>query len=351
MKGLTKDKIVKQIKKIIKQSYDFLGYIEFANKINSFVKKAKLLESDSEKEKKRKIKAINKEFSDRLLVIDEVHNIRAKDISRRTTKNLLDLVTYAENMKILLLTATPMFNDAREIMGVVTQHDGLDTGLTVYQNLFLYGFLIGLSKSRAQKRTHEVLEFFNLRDRSGANVYELSGGMKRRLAIARSMMSNPTVIVLDEPSTGLDPQSRNRVWEELAILKESGVTVLLSTHYMEEAAILCDRLSIMDRGKILDEGTPDQMILRHAPKEVAQVRVAPGSLRRVRDYLNKHEISFREVGALLSVTGTEGVTPDLSGLDGVAGVRTSYRVGNLEDKIVRVACGGLLRLLRRGLLL
>lgn len=219
----------------------------------------------------------------------------------------------------------------REIMGVVTQHDGLDTGLTVYQNLFLYGFLIGLSKSRAQKRTHEVLEFFNLRDRSGANVYELSGGMKRRLAIARSMMSSPTVIVLDEPSTGLDPQSRNRVWEELAILKESGVTVLLSTHYMEEAAILCDRLSIMDRGKILDEGTPDQMILRHAPKEVAQVRVAPGSLRRVRDYLNKREISFREVGALLSVTGTDGVTPDLSGLDRVAGVRTSYRVGNLED--------------------
>ena len=219
----------------------------------------------------------------------------------------------------------------REIMGVVTQHDGLDTGLTVYQNLFLYGFLIGLSKSRAQKRTHEVLEFFNLRDRSGANVYELSGGMKRRLAIARSMMGSPTVIVLDEPSTGLDPQSRNRVWEELAILKESGVTVLLSTHYMEEAAILCDRLSIMDRGKILDEGTPDQMILRHAPKEVAQVRVAPGSLRRVRDYLNKHEISFREVGALLSVTGTEGVSPDLSGLDGVAGVKTSYRAGNLED--------------------
>ena len=109
------------------------------------------------------------------------------------------------------------------------------------------------------------------------------------------------------------------------------MTVLLSTHNMEEAAILCDRLSIMDRGKILDEGTPDQMILRHAPKEVAQVRVAPGSLRSVRDYLNKREMSFREVGALLSVTGTDGVTPDLSGLDGVAGVRTSYRVGNLED--------------------
>ena len=252
---------------------------------------------------------------------------------KTTTMRMLSGLTPADSgtLTVAGIDVVQDSRSVREIMGVVTQHDGLDTGLTVYQNLFLYGFLIGLSKSRAQKRTHEVLEFFNLRDRSGANVYELSGGMKRRLAIARSMMSNPTVIVLDEPSTGLDPQSRNRVWEELAILKESGVTVLLSTHYMEEAAILCDRLSIMDRGKILDEGTPDQMILRHAPKEVAQVRVAPGSLRRVRDYLNKHEISFREVGALLSVTGTEGVTPDLSGLDGVAGVRTSYRVGNLED--------------------
>jgi lipooligosaccharide transport system ATP-binding protein len=216
-------------------------------------------------------------------------------------------------------------------MGVVTQHDGLDTGLTVFQNLFLYGFLVGLSKVGAQKRTHEVLEFFNLRDRSRASVYELSGGMKRRLAIARSMMCSPTVIVLDEPSTGLDPQSRNRVWEELAILKESGVTVLLSTHYMEEAAILCDRLSIMDQGKILDEGTPDQMIRRHAPKEVAQLRVAPASLRLVRDYLDKRKITFREVGALISVTGTEGDRPDLSDLDHVDGVRTSYRLGNLED--------------------
>jgi len=252
---------------------------------------------------------------------------------KTTTMRMLSGLTPADSgtLTVAGIDVVQDSRSVREIMGVVTQHDGLDTGLTVYQNLFLYGFLIGLSKSRAQKRTHEVLEFFNLRDRSGANVYELSGGMKRRLAIARSMMSNPTVIVLDEPSTGLDPQSRNRVWEELAILKESGVTVLLSTHYMEEAAILCDRLSIMDRGKILDEGTPDQMILRHAPKEVAQVRVAPGSLRRVRDYLNKHEISFREVGALLSVTGTEGVTTDLSGLDGVAGARTSYRVGNLED--------------------
>ncbi len=224
----------------------------------------------------------------------------------------------------------------REMLGVVTQHDGLDSGLTVYQNLFLYGFLAGLSRDQARKRSHEVLEFFGLRDRSKANVYELSGGMKRRLAIARSMMGSPSVIVMDEPTTGLDPQSRNRVWEEMAVLKDSGVTILLSTHYMEEATILCDRLLIMDHGKILDEGTPDDMIERHAPPEVAQLRVVPAALRMVRDYLSERDISFREVGALVSVTGVNGVRPDLSGLEGVEGVRTSYRSGNLEDVFLAI---------------
>lgn len=225
----------------------------------------------------------------------------------------------------------------REVMGVVTQHDGLDNGLTVYQNLFLHGFLAGLSRKRSKERAHEVLEFFNLRDRSKANVYELSGGMKRRLAIARSMMTTPSVIVMDEPTTGLDPQSRNRVWEELAVLKDTGVTVLLSTHYMEEATILCDRLSIMDNGKILDEGTPDEMIERYAPPEVAQLRVHPAALRTVRDYLAERNISYREVGALVSVTGANGDRPDLSGIQDVEGVRTTYRPGNLEDVFLAIA--------------
>ncbi len=224
----------------------------------------------------------------------------------------------------------------REVMGVVTQHDGLDGGLTVYQNLFLFGFLAGLSRKQSKNRTHEVLEFFGLRDRSKSNTYELSGGMKRRLAIARSMMTSPKVIVMDEPSTGLDPQSRNRVWEELAVLKDAGVTVLLSTHYMEEATILCDRLAIMDHGKILDEGTPDQMIERHAPKEVAQLRVAPAAIRTVRDYLSGREISFREVGALVSVIGQNGDRPDLEELTDIEGVRISYRVGNLEDAFLAI---------------
>ena len=224
----------------------------------------------------------------------------------------------------------------REVMGVVTQHDGLDNGLTVFQNLFLFGFLSGLSSKNSKTRAHDVLDFFGLTERSKDNIYELSGGMKRRLAIARSMMSSPKVLVMDEPSTGLDPQSRNRVWEELAMLKDDGVTILVSTHYMEEATVLCDRLAIMDNGKILDEGTPDEMVERHAPKEVAQLRVVPALLRSVREYLVKLEINFREVGALISVTEGSGDRPDLTGLLDREGVQISYRPGNLEDVFLSI---------------
>ena len=224
----------------------------------------------------------------------------------------------------------------REVMGVVTQHDGLDNGLTVFQNLFLFGFLSGLSRKNSKTRAHEVLDFFGLTERSKDNIYELSGGMKRRLAIARSMMSSPKVLVMDEPSTGLDPQSRNRVWEELAMLKDDGVTILVSTHYMEEAAVLCDRLAIMDTGKILDEGTPDEMIERHAPKQVAQLRVVPALLRSVREYLVSLEIKFREVGALISVTDGSGDLPNLTGLLDREGVQISYRPGNLEDVFLAI---------------
>jgi len=224
----------------------------------------------------------------------------------------------------------------REIMGVVTQNDGLDNTLTVFQNLYLYGFLAGLSKERAKERTHEVLVFFGLDDRSDANVYELSGGMKRRLAIARSMMTSPGVVVMDEPTTGLDPNSRNRVWEELAILKDQGVTVVLSTHYMEEATILCDRLAIMDHGKILDQGTPDEMVTRHAPAEVAQIRVDPGVLRNVRAFLAERDVPFREVGALINVTEPKEYGADLSDFDDTEGIHVSYRPGNLEDVFLAI---------------
>ncbi len=222
--------------------------------------------------------------------------------------------------------------DVREILGVVTQHDGHDSGLTVLQNLTLHGYLEGLSRKQAVERAIEVLTFFGLEDRKTANVYELSGGMKRRLAISRALLTQPSVVVLDEPTTGLDPQSRNRVWEQLAVMKRSGVTVLMSTHYMEEATTLCDRLAIMDHGKILDEGAPDELIARHAGEEVAHVRTrSDAALGKLRERLEGTPFRMIEIGAMATITSSNGKRPDISDIEGI---RVNYRSGNLEDVFI-----------------
>ena len=222
----------------------------------------------------------------------------------------------------------------RNELGVVTQEDGLDSDLDARDNLVVYGFVSGLSRAQALRRADAVLMFFDLTDRSNEEIDNLSGGMKRRLAIARALMTNPRVIVLDEPTTGLDPQGRNRVWQELETMKQAGVTVLMSTHYMEEAAALCDRLAIMHHGKILAEGTPDELVTRHAGREVAQVRVSNGSRRDVMSWIADAGLEYRDAGAIFTVTSPSGARPDLSGLEGV---RVSYRPSNLEDVFLSIA--------------
>ena len=222
--------------------------------------------------------------------------------------------------------------EVREILGVVTQHDGHDNGLTVMQNLSLHGYLEGLSRKESKTRAMEVLTFFGLQERANANVYELSGGMKRRLAISRALLTRPPVVILDEPTTGLDPQSRNRVWEQLAVMKRDNVTILMSTHYMEEAATLCDRIAIMDHGQILDEGTPDELIARHAGEEVAQVRSdSAASMNALRERLDGTSYTLHEAGAMVTITSQNGARPDISNIDGV---RVTYRPGNLEDVFI-----------------
>ena len=216
----------------------------------------------------------------------------------------------------------------RNVLGVVTQQDGLDTDLNTKANLVVYGFISGLSRAEAEKRADAVLMFFDLTNKSNEEIDNLSGGMKRRLAIARAFMTKPRVIVLDEPTTGLDPQGRNRVWQELETMKQAGVTVLMSTHYMDEASALCDRIAIMHHGKILAEGEPDELVNRYAGPEVAQVRVTNGLRRDVVDWILNAGLDYRKVGTVLTVTSPSGVRPDLSGLEGV---RVSYRPSNLED--------------------
>jgi lipooligosaccharide transport system ATP-binding protein len=160
----------------------------------------------------------------------------------------------------------------RAHLGVVPQQDNLDTELTVSENLYVYGRYFGLGKKFLKNKVEELLAFAQLEDKRDVKVDALSGGMKRRLTIARALVSEPDILMLDEPTTGLDPQARHILWDRLFRLKEDGVTLIITTHFMDEAEQLCDRLIVMDRGQIMAEGSPAELIKEYATKEVLEVR-------------------------------------------------------------------------------
>jgi lipooligosaccharide transport system ATP-binding protein len=164
----------------------------------------------------------------------------------------------------------------RARLGVVPQQDTLDTELTVRENLLMYGRYFGLSRAECAKRADDLLDFAQLTERAGDQVEHMSGGLKRRLTIARSLINEPDLLLLDEPTTGLDPQARHLLWDRLYRLKQRGVTLVLTTHYMDEAEQLCDRLIVMDKGRIVAEGSPRELIARYSTREVTELRFAPG---------------------------------------------------------------------------
>jgi lipooligosaccharide transport system ATP-binding protein len=173
----------------------------------------------------------------------------------------------------------------RARLGVVPQDDALDVTLTVRDNLHIYGRYFGLSRRAVRERARELLEFVQLTERADDRVDALSGGMRRRLVIARSLINEPEILLLDEPTTGLDPQARHLLWERLFRLKQRGVTLVLTTHYMDEAEQLCDRLVVMDGGCIVGEGSPSALIERFSTREVLELRLGPG----------RHEATARDV--------------------------------------------------------
>ncbi|MBU2669827.1 ABC transporter ATP-binding protein [Actinoplanes bogorensis] len=162
----------------------------------------------------------------------------------------------------------------RAKLGVCPQLDNLDIELTVRENLTTYARFFGISRKEARRRADELLEFVQLAERADSKVEPLSGGMKRRLTIARAMVNQPEMVLLDEPTTGLDPQARHLVWERLFRLKQQGVTLVLTTHYMDEAEQLCDRLVVMDGGRIVAEGSPRSLIEQYSTREVVELRFA-----------------------------------------------------------------------------
>jgi lipooligosaccharide transport system ATP-binding protein len=164
----------------------------------------------------------------------------------------------------------------RARLGVVPQQDTLDNELTVRENLVLYGRYFGLSRAECSRRADDLLDFAQLTERAGDQVEHLSGGLKRRLTIGRSLINEPDLMLLDEPTTGLDPQARHLLWDRLYRLKQRGVTLVLTTHYMDEAEQLCDRLVVMDKAKIVAEGSPRSLIEQYSTREVTELRFAAG---------------------------------------------------------------------------
>jgi lipooligosaccharide transport system ATP-binding protein len=175
-------------------------------------------------------------------------------------------------LRILGMDPATQGPQIRARIGVCPQEDTLDTELSIRDNLVVYGRYFGLSRSESSSRADELLRFFSLSEKAKAKVEDLSGGMKRRLTIARSLINQPDLLLLDEPTTGLDPQARHTLWDKLFRLKQEGVTLVLTTHYMDEAEQLCDRLVVMDKGRIAAEGSPAELIRRYSTREVCELR-------------------------------------------------------------------------------
>jgi lipooligosaccharide transport system ATP-binding protein len=223
---------------------------------------------------------------------------------------------------------------ARARVGVVPQMDNLDPDFTVSENLLVYGRYFGLTEHAVRERIPELLEFAGLTARAASQIQTLSGGMKRRLTLARALINDPDLIFMDEPTTGLDPQARHLIWERLKQLLARGKTIVLTTHFMEEAERLCARLAIMDRGRFITEGSPRELILRHIEPHVVEVH-GDG----VMDWTD------REAGKLASRLEKSGDTvfcyaadpaPLLASLSGRQELRYLHRPANLEDVFLKL---------------
>jgi len=225
----------------------------------------------------------------------------------------------------------------RARLGVCPQEDTLDNELDVFDNLYIYGRYFGIPKAEVRPRADELLEFVQLTEKKQAKVESLSGGMKRRLTIARSLINRPDLLLLDEPTTGLDPQARHVVWDRLFRLKQQGVTLVITTHYMDEAEQLCDRLVVMDQGRIAAEGSPLQLIREHSTREVAELRFPVGdhdaTAEKIRDLGERIEVLPDRI--LVYSDDGEHVVAEVHrrGLDPVA---TLVRRSTLEDVFLRL---------------
>ena len=240
----------------------------------------------------------------------------------------------------LLILGRDVGTDLRAIksrLGVVPQEDSLDTELTVIENLVVFARYFGLKGRAAVERADHLLAFFQLEAKREAKVEMLSGGMKRRLVTARALIAEPDMLILDEPTTGLDPAARHLLWQKLRQLKRQGTTVVLTTHYMDEAQRLCDRLVVIDHGKIIAEGTPAELIARHVGKDVVEVVLDSDETERVAAALGAAGEKVEHLpDMLLCYTQDTGATRAALAKAGVPAGAAFERRGSLEDVFLRL---------------
>ena len=227
--------------------------------------------------------------------------------------------------------------EIRAHLGVVPQADNLDRQLSVWENIYVYGRYFGLSRKFLKGKIEELLAFAQLEEKRNVKSEELSGGMKRRLTIARGLVNEPEILLLDEPTTGLDPQARHVLWDRLFRLKELGVTLVLTTHYMDEAEQLCDRLIVMDKGRIMAEGSPAQLIKDYSSKEVLEVRFGSSGNADAAKKLAKvgDRIEVLPDRILIYTENGEKVLEQITKL-GLAPITSLVRRSSLEDVFLRL---------------
>jgi lipooligosaccharide transport system ATP-binding protein len=258
---------------------------------------------------------------------------------KSTTMRMLGAVSTRTggDLDILGLDPDRYGPEIRSQLGVVPQADNLDQELRVRDNLIVYGRYFGIPRAVVAKRADELLEFAQLADRAKARVEDLSGGMKRRLTIARALVNEPKILLLDEPTTGLDPQARHILWDRLFRLKEQGTTLVLTTHYMDEAEQLCDRLIVVDKGTIMAEGAPAELIRLHSSREVLEVRFGSDRNAVVADQLagvgDRVEVLPDRI--LIYAADGESVLAHLLGL-GLEPTTSLVRRSSLEDVFLRL---------------
>lgn len=220
-------------------------------------------------------------------------------------------------------------------LGVAPQDENLDSDLTVMENLEVYAGYFGIPRRQARDSAFRLLEFFHLEEKADRGIRALSGGMRRRLTIARALINNPRILILDEPTTGLDPQARRVIWRKLENLKDEGVTMILTTHYMEEAARLCDRVAIMDMGRILMTGPPGALTERVMGGEVIEIKPATEEMDAVASWLEREKADFERVEDAFVIVA-EDTAATLAGISEVCRSPATVRSATLEDLFLKI---------------